>query len=223
MVILSFFADRVNVYQKCYFCGDNPYKLRLLQKAVNETINILTHELLPNNFTDFKGHYFHVAYLDYFPYMFCRKKTRQVVNNVELELCSSELGSEAVALRELSKKLNFRYRLVSSGDFFNQSYVEVFQKVVNKDVHFAVGGITKTVDRVKKATFTKSIRFENYVLLYRRSVSLFYKLFYFMYPFNIVLWILVFTTIIAITLCLYFFVKVAKQSDITLIKSFFVS
>lgn len=223
VLFLYFLKNNIQIYKKCYYCGNNSMKLKHLQTANDELVTIDKYELLPNNFTDFNGHYFRVAYLNYFPYMFCEDHKWKLINNVMVKICIIEVGSEAMLLNELSRKLNFKFYLISSGYQSNISYLYVFEKVLKKEVDFAIGGITKTVHNTEESTFTKSIRFENYVFLFKCTVPMLKELFYFLYPFDIVLWIFVFITIITITLCLYGFVKVAKQSDITFVKSFFVS
>lgn len=223
VLFVFFLKNQVKIYKKCYYCGNESMKLTYLETANNETVNIDKWDLLPNNFTNFNGHYFRVAYLDYFPYMFCEHHKWKLINNVMYKICTNEVGSEAMLLNELSRKLNFKFYLISSGYQSNISYLYVFQRVLKKDVDFAIGGITKTVHNTQESTFTKSIRFENYVFLFKCTTSILKKLFYFLYPFDIVLWIFVFVTIITITLCLYGFVKIAKESDITIVKSFFVS
>lgn len=223
VLFLLFLKNTIRVYKKCYYCGFNSFQLKHLQTSTNEIVSIDKTDLLPNNFTDFDGHYFHVAYLDYFPYMFCERTEITVVHNVTLRICVEAFGAEATLLRELSKYLNFNYYLITDNYLNNRSASDVLDKVQSKEVDFAIGGISKTALNVEIVTFTKSIRFENYVFVFNYSLSLINKLFYLMYPFDIVLWVFVALTMITITVCLYTFVLVTKKSNLSFIRSFFVS
>lgn len=226
VIILTLGRKKVNVYRKCYYCGTYAHNLKHLQTTSASSVNIDKKELMISDFNNLNGHFFKVAFLDYFPYMFCKMVKTKIVDKKETDACTQQFGSEAAVLEMLSKKLNFTYRLLSDGNVFNKSYADVFMKVEQCEVDFAIGGITKTADRVTRATFTKSIRFEEYVLLYVFKVPVNEKLLFFLYPFDDLTWIILTATVTIIIFGLHWFSKIIDEDNtgkITTAKCFFVS
>ncbi|KAJ3641572.1 hypothetical protein Zmor_028074 [Zophobas morio] len=163
------YAEDVELYNICFYCGDIKVKMTLVQKSsYDQPLDI--EFLFSNNFKNFGGHLFKVAYKDYLPYMSCTRKI--VVNNITL--CEKALGSEFLLLHTLSQHLNFTYQLIEAP---SDHYDILVDHVILKHADFAIGGVSVTNRRLKILKFTDVLRFEPFGLLYLSQKSFFSKLF----------------------------------------------
>ncbi|KAJ3641570.1 hypothetical protein Zmor_028072 [Zophobas morio] len=152
------YAENVVLYNICFYCADTKGKITLLQKSsYNQTLDI--EFLFSNNFKNFGGHLFKVAYKDYLPFMYCSEKTK--VNNITL--CNKAVGSEFLLLQTLSKHLNFTYQLIEAP---SDVYDDLVHQVILKHADFVIGGISVTDKRTKILKFTDILRFEPFGLIY---------------------------------------------------------
>ncbi|XP_063913075.1 uncharacterized protein LOC135129757 [Zophobas morio] len=152
------YAESVELYTICFYCGDIKGKMTLLQKSsYDQPLDI--EFLFSNKFKNFGGHLFKVAYIDYLPYIYCSQKTR--VNNITL--CKKATGSEFLLLQTLSQHLNFTYQLIETpSDFFDI----LIDEVILKNADFAIGGVSITNQRMKSVKFGALLRLEPLCLLY---------------------------------------------------------
>ena len=163
------YAEDVELYNICFYCGDIKVKMTLVQKSsYDQPLDI--EFLFSNNFKNFGGYLFKVAYKDYLPYMSCTRKI--VVNNITL--CEKALGSEFLLLHTLSQHLNFTYQLIEAP---SDHYDILVNHVILKHADFAIGGVSVTNRRLKILKFTDVLRFEPFGLLYLSQKSFFSKLF----------------------------------------------
>lgn len=197
----------VSVYNKCYYCGKQERYLKLQEETTAFQMNISIKEVMPSTFDNLQGYFFTVSYLDYFPFMFCKRVKEKIVKQERVKVCTKSRGSEALLLKSLSKSLNFKYKLLPEGNIFNTSYTAIFNKVRDKKIDFAIGGITLTKYRSTKATFTNSLRFEDYTLLYVYRQPVWEHFFVLLYPFGIQLWISFVISIFLVSVSLYFFMR----------------
>jgi hypothetical protein len=116
----------------------------------------------PGKFDDFNGHSFKIAYIDYFPYIYCTKKntTKGVV------LCEDAIGLEYDLLTTLSYILNFTYDLIESP---NRSYDTLFNGLILEDYDFAVGGLSVSSWRQKLFPFSSVIMFEQLACIFNNQ------------------------------------------------------
>ncbi|KAJ3641567.1 hypothetical protein Zmor_028069 [Zophobas morio] len=163
------YAEDVELYNICFYCGDTKGKMRLVQKSsYDQPLDI--EFLFSNNFKNFGGHLFKVAYNDYLPFMSCTRKI--VVNNITL--CKKAIGSEFLLLQTLSQYLNFTYQLIEAP---SDHYEVLINQVILKHADFAIGGVSVTNRRLKILKFTDVLRFEPFGLLYLPQKSYLSKLF----------------------------------------------
>ncbi|GJQ77645.1 hypothetical protein Trydic_g12773 [Trypoxylus dichotomus] len=153
--------------------------------------------------------------MTYFPHFICTNSStrKEIIGNAPAYECSEGIGLEAELLKEMSTRLNFTYKLVNFGDNSSKSYLDVFKKVENGTIDFAIGSITRTRKRAKTASFTTTIDTEQYNLFYLYRMSDFNSALTFMYPFEYNVWIGIVILIFGLSTLLWFYVYVKKLKN----------
>ena len=207
-------GSSIKVYNVCYYCGDKSNVLNMLQENGRHDVEIEKSQLLPKIIKNFQKHFFTIAYLNYFPYMFCKKIEEDEHHGEVVLTCTEPKGIEAMALKELSAVLNFTYKLLH----FNgtkRSYTYVMDKVINRSVDFAIGGITRTTRRQVEATFTSSFAFEDYTSLYLYKIRTSNLLLSYLLTFSVELWFVIISIVIFLSLFLYVTINIhVRLNDI---------
>ena len=167
-VVVVNFAKNVELYTICYYCGDVSGRLTSLQNVSYD------HDLTKSNFSfttkskNFGGHLIKIIFGEYFPYMFCKKKS----SKAEVTVCEEAVGSEIELLNTLSHKLNFTYQLIEDFD-----YDVLIEEVVSGKVDLGIGGISATTKRISSLRFSSVLRFEPLLLFYVYQKPLLSKLY----------------------------------------------
>ncbi|KAK9680054.1 hypothetical protein QE152_g39459 [Popillia japonica] len=162
------------------------------------------------------GHFFLVGYLNYFPYFSCAKEKPQLDlddGNITI-ICAKGVGVEGELLDEMSRRLNFTYKLVNFGDSSPKSFFDVFEKVVGGSLDFAVGGITRTRTRTTRALFTATIDREDYNIFYIYRIPEINLILNALYPFKYTLWIAIIVSIFLLSAGLYFYIRAKRCGSI---------
>ena len=109
----------VTIYTLCFYCGARSGKFVIEQDPVMDP-----DALLATDFNNLNGQLLKVAYIDYFPYMYC---TDREVRGEKIT-CNDAVGSEFELLKTLSKKMNFTFKLMQDS---NSSYISIFDSLFN--------------------------------------------------------------------------------------------
>jgi hypothetical protein len=151
-VIVVNYGYDVEIYNICFYCGSNS-GLTFLEKFEHSQVVPRAEYLFPQDFENFYGHTLKVAYIDYFPYVYCTKK--DIIDGTVL--CQDAIGSEYRLLMALSEELNFTFELIEAP---NRSYDRLFDGVASESYDFAIGGLSVTNARRKVLQFSDVIKFE---------------------------------------------------------------
>ncbi|RZC40792.1 uncharacterized protein BDFB_004391, partial [Asbolus verrucosus] len=131
----------------CYYCGN---ATAILQEIPTEGLRQRL-----NDYSDFNGHVFKIAYTD-FPPFFWREDGSYRAQGAEGEL-----------LHEFSKVHNFKYDLIS---YRNEGRKGAWQAMVegvqSRDVDWAVGGLSVSIKRGIYTDFTRYIKTQGFAVLY---------------------------------------------------------
>lgn len=206
----------VKIYTICYYCGSTSGQLTLLQTLKFAQTLKRRSNLLPNNFENFKGHLMNVAYIDYFPYIYC-------INRAKVDgliICTKAVGSEYDLVSTLSEVLNFTFRLIEAP---SQNYNRLIHGLEQENFDFGIGGLSMTKDRFKNLRFSGVIRFDNLAVMFRHEKPLYLRvLSYQLFSFNLNL--LLGATTFTLTLVVFLLIKCASnKSKMSFLTIFMVS
>ncbi|KAJ3641566.1 hypothetical protein Zmor_028069 [Zophobas morio] len=207
------YAENIELYTICFYCGDVKGKMTLLQKSsYDQPLDI--EFLFSTNFKNFGGHLFKVAYIDYLPYMYCSQKTR--LDNITL--CNEALGSEFLLLQTLSNYLNFTYQLIETPSDFYDNLVD---QVTLKDADFALGGVSATNRRMESLRFADVLRFEPFGLFYVFQKPFLSKLFEYELK-NLILELFLLVVMFFLSLLVFFLDKKCTKLKLSLVDIFMI-
>lgn len=134
------------IYYCCYFCGNETAVLK-----ETKTSNL---RRLLNNYSNFNGHVFKIAYSDYKPFFW--RESNEVLN-----------GAEGRVLYEVSRLHNFKYKLVQFKSRQGKgAWQAMIEAVEANRVDWAVGGLSITLERQKFTDFTRFIKTQGYAIAY---------------------------------------------------------
>jgi ABC-type amino acid transport substrate-binding protein len=172
-VVICNYNQKIEVYVICFYCGTGN-GLTLVETFRPETSVIKCKHLLPQNFENFYGHTFKIAYIDYFPYVYCTRK--HLTNG--MVVCDEAVGSEYQLLVTLSEALNFTFILF---EIPNNSYDKLFDDIRLGSYDLAIGGMSVTNSRRKIVHFSDVIKFENIAFSFVYKMSFFKRMFFLHY------------------------------------------
>lgn len=115
-------------------------------------------------------------------------------------------GTEGELLALLSEKLQFKLNLIEFKDM-PDIWKEMVDAVSHRRVDWAVGGITESLDRIKITDFTHFIRPEPFTALFSVYEDIWMSWQNILMPFQLVVWIVLSGTTLAIALLLYSTIK----------------
>lgn len=161
-VVVACFDKIINVYTMCFYCGKSTGILTFNQNITYGQELVKTSKLFANNFRNLNQHILKVAYIDYFPYIYCLKL--QKISNQSL--CINATGTDYQLLLSTSLKLNFSFQLI---EIQNESYKTLMEELIKGHFDLAIGGLSVTFNRLQKLQFGDVIRFEEIVFSFPHS------------------------------------------------------
>jgi hypothetical protein len=172
-VIICNYSQKIEVYVICFYCGAGN-GLTLVETFRPDTSVIKCEHLFPQNFENFYGHTFKIAYIDYFPYVYCTKKG--IIDGTVL--CQDAIGSEYQLLLSLSEALNFTFELI---EIPNRFYDRLFDAIASESYDFAIGGLSITNPRRKVLEFSDVVNFETISFTFVYKIPFFKRIIFFTY------------------------------------------
>nr|XP_015834218.1 PREDICTED: uncharacterized protein LOC107397694 [Tribolium castaneum] len=135
------------LFHCCYYCGN--------ETGVLKETKIFNLNQLLNNYSNFNGHVFKIAYANYRPFFWFMK------GDIRPQ------GAEGQLLSEFSRFYNFKYQLIryqsKPGKGAWQAMVEA---VEGNRVDWALGGLSMTLERGQNTDFTRFIKTQGFATLY---------------------------------------------------------
>lgn len=211
VVVVSFMGS-IDVYTMCFYCGKSSGILTYSQNISFGNELIKSDKLFADDFRNLHQHVLKVAYINYFPYIYCLKSQR--ISNVTF--CMDATGLEYQLLLSTSRKLNFTFQLI---EIQNQSYKTLIDGLVNGLYDLAIGGLSVTPPRLQKLQFGNIIRFEKIILSF--SNFFFFKSSFFLIMGDF-LGVALLSLTILVAIMAFFILKCNNNSNISLITLFFV-
>ncbi|KAL3279629.1 hypothetical protein HHI36_017134 [Cryptolaemus montrouzieri] len=212
LLILNLTPDNIQMYHICHYCGIYENNMFLLQSTNGSKVDIESKMLLANQFNQFFGHKFTILFNQYFPYMHCLKYKPTQHANETYNICLEWEGIEANMLKELSEVMNFTYKLLALTEYITVPKMLPYIHM-DKQIHIAIGGIGLSALRIKKLSFTRSINFENFVLMYKIHIGLQDRLFAFLEAFSMTIWFSLAFTLFVQYMALFVFIQILYKRE----------
>lgn len=212
--------NKIVVQDVCYYCGKESYRLNQFHSS------FLSLGIPNDNFEkgyNFHNHIFTVGFLDYFPYFKCIQfqNYSEIFGDATVNVCTKAIGMEAELLKEISRRLNFTYKLITYGPGTAPTYTRTFKKLISREIDIGIGGITRTRGRSERASFTSTYDHEDYNIFYHYKLSKLYLALNLIHTFSYTVWFVLICIIFLFGLLLHVYVKFKRRmkEDITNIKN----
>ena len=153
----------VDAYVLCFYCGPST-GFRHLRAMKYSQLLVENKYLVVSSFDNFIGHVLKVAYIDYFPYVFCTHKTT-IDNSTS---CTKAQGADFELLTTLTRRLNFNVELI---EVPGRSYDDLFDGLKGEKYDLAIGGLSMTNPRRQVLQFSDVLKFEKIIFGYVYQTS----------------------------------------------------
>jgi hypothetical protein len=204
-LVISFNRNHfIEVHRLCFYCAEYSGKLKFLKNIHNSEVNLPRRALFPREFKNFYGHLMRVAYIAYYPFVFCSETIQQNGETV----CETPLGVEVEILKILSEKMNFTYQLFE----IEENYSKLFDLLGEGRYDFAIGGLSLTPERFSKVQFSAAFRIEYIAATFYYQTPVSFIVFMLLLPFPAGIWVGLVLSILLMTLLFYYMAKFNKTN-----------
>lgn len=180
--IVAFTENRLSLYESCFFCGNKAKTISLVYEVqINAETNLESiklnseiNQILKKKHVDFNSHTFYIAFNLGSINFICEKPTNISMHNEAIIIsCGNSVSLEGNMIEEISKRLNFKYKLLNFEHTYGKARETLVSLVNESKADFAIGSISITVSRWQKADFTYPVIQDPCKVLYNVQNSIF--------------------------------------------------
>lgn len=166
VLVLEFNDELVKLFEICFYCGKESQKMTLRYESELNDENTLKSSQLTNlilkkveyNYKDFNSHGLRVGFPHNYIYVGCINEVNTEVGDDVFTVCSDFTGVEAIMVREMSKRLNFKYALVNPKKHAEEgTWRNMVTDVYEAKVDFAIASISVSEARLKILDFSDKV------------------------------------------------------------------
>lgn len=181
-IIIEFSENHLRLYESCFFCGSKANILSLVcevqlnseTKLENIKLNSEISQLLKKKHVNFNSHIFDIVFNLGSINFICNKPTNiSMQNEAMIVSCENSHSLEGNMIKEISKRLNFKYKLLNFEQTHGKARETLISLVNESKADFAIGSISITVSRWQKADFTYPVIQDPCKVLYNVQHSIF--------------------------------------------------
>lgn len=166
VMVLEFTDELVKLFEICFYCGKDSQKMTLRYKSELDNENTqksshLVNQILKeveDNFKDFNSHSLRVGFPHNYIYVGCINEVNTEVGDDVYTECSDFTGVEAIMVREMSKRLHFKYSMVNPKNHSEEgTWRNMVTDVYETKVDFAIASISVSEARLKILDFSDKV------------------------------------------------------------------